>query len=154
LVADPGQWDQRDAIVGMLPLADEQKAAFPDMDPHSLDAMEAQLAGPDGNPVLRWSLLERGRWVHGQPTLFAMLAELASFKLSDVADRISCSTLLTAAEDDPVARFATTLYDALAIERKTLIRFGGAEGAGLHCEANGRRLYHQRVYDWLDDTLA
>jgi pimeloyl-ACP methyl ester carboxylesterase len=154
LIADPGQWDQRDAIVGVLPLTDEQKEAFPDIDPHSLDEMEEQLAGPEGNPMLRWSLLDRGRWVHGKPTLFEMLAELATFNLSDVADRIACPTLLTAAEADPVARSAKTLLDALTVERKTLIEFTSAEGAGLHCEANGRRLYHQRVYDWLDETLA
>jgi hypothetical protein len=26
--------------------------------------------------------------------------------------------------------------------------------AGDHCEASGRRLFHQRAYDWLDETLA
>jgi pimeloyl-ACP methyl ester carboxylesterase len=154
LIADPGQWDQRDAIAGMLPLGDEQKRDFPDIDPHALDEMEEQLAGPDGNPMLRWSLLDRGRWVHGKPTLFETLAELAGFRISDVADRISCPTLLTAAEEDPASRSAAKLYDALTVERKTLIEFTSAEGAGQHCEANGRHLYHQRVYDWLDETLG
>lgn len=111
------------------------------------------LAGPGGNPMLRWSLLDRGRWVHDKPTLFETLAELASFRVSDVADRIACPTLLTAAEEDPASRSASRLYDALTVERKTLIEFTTAEGAGQHCEANGRRLFHQRVYDWLDETL-
>jgi pimeloyl-ACP methyl ester carboxylesterase len=154
LIADPGQWDQRDAIAGMLPLGDEQKRDFPDIDPHALDEMEAQLAGPAGNPMLRWSLLDRGRWVHGKPTLFETLAELAGFRISDVADRIACPTLLTAAEEDPASKSAAKLYDALTVERKTLIEFTSAEGAGQHCEANGRHLYHQRVYDWLDETLG
>ena len=102
----------------------------------------------------RGSLLDRGRWVHDKQTLFEVLAELATFSLSDVADRIACPALLTEAEADPIAGSAATLYDALTVERKTLIKFASAEGAGRHCEANGRRLYHQRIYDWLDDTLA
>jgi alpha-beta hydrolase superfamily lysophospholipase len=104
--------------------------------------------------MLRWSLLQRGRWVHGKPTLFETLAELARFRLSDVADRIACPTLLTQAEDDPISKFAAKLYDALTVERKTLTKFTEAEGAGNHCEANGRRCFHQHAYDWLDETLA
>jgi len=41
-----------------------------------------------------------------------------------------------------------------AAEHEALVPFTVAEGAGGHCEGAGRRLYHQRVYDWLDATLA
>ena len=71
-----------------------------------------------------------------------------------MADRISCPTLLTQAENDRLAAAAPKLYDALAVERKQLIKFTEAEGAGDHCEASGRRLFHQRAYDWLDETLV
>src|SRR5947209_10681378 len=154
LIADPGQWDLRDALVPMLPLSDEQKIDFPDIDPHALDEMEEWLSGPEGDPLLRWSLLRRGKWVHGKPTLFETLAELCRFRISDVADRISCPTLLTQAENDRLAAAAPKLYDALTVERKQLIKFTEAEGAGDHCEASGRRLFHQRAYDWLDETLV
>jgi len=154
LIADPGQWDQRDAIAPILPLADEQKEDFPDIDPHALDEMEEWLVGPKGDPMLRWALLQRGKWVHAKPTLFETLADLARFRLSDVADRIGCPTLLTQAENDPISAAALKLHDALTVERKTLIKFTAAEGAGDHCEASGRRLFHQRAYDWLDETLA
>ena len=70
-----------------------------------------------------------------------------------MADRIACPTLLTQADKDPISAAAPKLYAALTVERKTLIEFTDAEGAGDHCEASGRRLYHQRVYDWLDETL-
>jgi pimeloyl-ACP methyl ester carboxylesterase len=155
LIADPGQWDQRDGLVDRLPLSDEQKAVFPDgVDPHALDQMEASLAGPDGDPAMRWALLQRGLWVNDQPNLFALLADLSRYRLSDVADRITCPTLLTAAEGDPISAGARKLYDALTVSRKTLVSFTAAEGAGGHCEATARRLFHQRVYDWLDETLA
>ena len=46
LIADPGQGDQRDQIVPLLPLDDAQKAAFPNIDPHLLDGMAAFVEGP------------------------------------------------------------------------------------------------------------
>jgi pimeloyl-ACP methyl ester carboxylesterase len=155
LIADPGQWDQRDGIVAQLPLSDEGKATFPDgVDPHALDPMQEFLEGPDGNPSLRWSLLQRGRWVNDKPTLFDLLADLTRYRISDVAGQISCPTLLTQSEGDPIGAGAEKLLDALTVERKTLLRFTAAEGAGGHCEATARRLFHQRVYDWLDNTLG
>jgi alpha-beta hydrolase superfamily lysophospholipase len=154
LIADPGQWDQRDGLLARLPLSDEQKAAFPAIDPHVLDPMEDYLRSADADPSMRWRLLQRGLWVHGKQTLFDYLADLVRFELSPVAGQIACPTLLTQAEGDPLAAGATTLFDALTVERKALVRFGAAEGAGGHCEGTARRLYHQRVFDWLDETLA
>ena len=48
-----------------LPLTDEQKAAFPDIDPQLLDGMGVRCAGPDRRSMLRWSLIQRGFWVNG-----------------------------------------------------------------------------------------
>ena len=155
LIADPGQWDQLDAIRARLPIPDEQKANFPDgVDPHALDPMQQYLEGPDADPSLRWSLLQRGLWVNGKETLFDLLSDLARYRVSDVADRIGCPTLLTQSEADPISAGAPKLLDALTVERKVLLQFTAAEGAGGHCEATARRLFHQRVYDWLDETLA
>ncbi|HET8971274.1 MAG TPA: alpha/beta fold hydrolase, partial [Candidatus Nanopelagicales bacterium] len=154
LVADPGQWDQRPGIVTLLPLSEEQKAAFPDIDPQALDPMVQWLNSPAADPGLRWKLLQRAPAVHGRSSLLECLAELSRFEISSVAANITCPTLLTAAEGDPVAAGAQKLYDAIGSKRKTLLRFTDAEGSGGHCEGTARRLYHQRVYDWLDDTLA
>lgn len=154
LIADPGQWDQRDGFTGLLPLTDEQRATFPEgVDPHALDGLQEHLAGPGGDPMMRWLMLQRGRWVHGQPTLFAYLADLARYRLSDVAAQIACPTLVTQAEGDRIGG-AGQLFGALTVKRKALLTFTAAEGAGGHCEATARRVYHQRVYDWLDETLG
>ena len=75
------------------------------------------------------------------------------YELSPVADRISCPTLLTLAEEDPIAAFAPRLYEALEVPEKRLVRFTAAEGAADQTEASGRALYHQRVFDWLDEVL-
>ena len=65
---------------------------------------------------------------------------------------ITCPTLVTQSEGDPIAAFATRLHTELRC-RKELVTFTTAEGAGGHCETLARSLYHQRVYDWLDETL-
>lgn len=153
LVADPGQWDQRDILVPTLPLSDADKERFPDIDPSRLDPLESWLMGPKADPMLRWRLLQRGPWVHGKDTLFDYLAELCRFELSTVAANISCPTLVTMADNDPIARGAPRLLDAIPAERKTLMHFSSAEGAGGHCEGFARLLYHQRTFDWLDETL-
>jgi pimeloyl-ACP methyl ester carboxylesterase len=155
LWADPGQWDQRDVVVGRLPLSDEEKASFPEsVDPAKLAPMESYLRSDAADPMLRWRLLQRGLWVHGKETLFDYLAEMTNYELSPVAANITCATLLTAAEGDPIASGAPKLLDAVAAKRKALISFTEADGAGGHCEGTARRLFHQRCYDWLDDTLA
>lgn len=152
LVADPGQWNQRDAVIPALPLSDEEKQRFPDIDPESLRPMEEWLRGPEADPMLRWRLLRRGLWVNGVDNLFEYFASMLDYELSPVAGQISCPTLLTAPEGDPIAAGAPKLYEAIDVP-KTLIRFTAAEGAGGHCEGAARLLYHQRVFDWLDEVL-
>ncbi len=154
LVADPGQWDQRHGVVPVLPLSDADKAAFPDIDPSALDELAASLDAPDADPMTVWKLRDRGMLVHGKETVFETFAEMVRFTVSDVAADIACPTLLTMNDGDPTSAGAQLLFDALTVERKALVAFTVAEGAGGHCEGAGRRLYHQRVYDWLDQTLA
>ena len=55
--------------------------------------------------------------------------------------------------DDPLSWNAELIYDRLT-SQKELVRFYDAEGAGDHCEAKARPLFHQRAFDWLDETLA
>jgi len=153
LIADPGQWDQRETIVPALPLSEEDKARFPDIDPALLDPMDAWLRGPEVDPMLRWRLIERGPWVHGVDSLFDYLSGMVEYALSPVAGDIRCPALLTAAEGDPVAAGATALAAAIG-DHATVLPFTAAEGSGGHCEGTARTLYEQRVFDWLDETLA
>jgi hypothetical protein len=101
---------------------------------------------------LRWSVVQRAFWVHGIESLADYLRTAKDYELSSFVERISCPTLVTKAENDPVSRFAERLYDALTCPKKLLL-FTEAEGAGDHCEAMARSLFHQRSFDWLDETL-
>jgi pimeloyl-ACP methyl ester carboxylesterase len=152
LIADPGQWDQREGLKA-LPLPPGTLDAFPNVDPAVFSPFEAYLRSPKADAMMGWKILQRGFWVHGVKTLYDLAREMDRFEISSVAGNISCPTLLTTVEGDPVSSNAQTLFDALRCP-KTLIRFTLAEGSGGHCEALGRSLFHQRTFDWLDETLA
>jgi acetyl esterase/lipase len=73
--------------------------------------------------------------------------------MKDSAEAIRCPTLLTAAENDLLAKGAQTLFDALKC-KKTLVRFTAAEGAGGHCEMMNRSAVKRVALDWLDEVLT
>ena len=73
--------------------------------------------------------------------------------MKDSAEAIRCPTLLTAAENDPLAKGDQTLFDALKCKKK-LVRFTAAEGAGGHCEMMNRSAVNRVALDWLDEVLT
>jgi alpha-beta hydrolase superfamily lysophospholipase len=153
LIADPGQWDLIEAFranFARLGVPAEVAQALPDVDARKLEPVFEAIRA---NPQLNWTFVQRGLWVHDVATLMDYLRVCASFRLSDRVAAIRCPTLVTTAQNDPVAAFAERLYDALTCH-KTLIRFTAAEGAGDHCEASARSVYFQRAYDWLDGVFG
>jgi dienelactone hydrolase len=151
LIADPGQWDQSEGLKA-LPVPPEVLKDLEHADPNLFAPVERALRSAKADPMLRWRLIQRLLWVHGKNNLYDLAREIARFEISSVAQNISCPTLLTAAEGDPIGKGARTLYDALVCP-KTFVEFTLAEGSGGHCEGLSRALYHQRVFDWLDATL-
>jgi pimeloyl-ACP methyl ester carboxylesterase len=151
-IADPGQWDFLEAIKGNIArfgMPQEVVDRLPDVDPK---ALEPFFEAVDQSPRLTWTFNQRGLWVHGVDSIMDYLRITPQYSLSDRVDGIRCPTLLTWAENDPVAGFAEKLYESLTCQ-KTLLRFTNDEGAGDHCEMNARTLFHQRAFDWLDETL-
>jgi len=154
LVADPGQWDMRASVLPGLPLSEERKAVFPDIDPAELRPLQDRLDSADAPPDLRWKLLQRGPLVHQVRGLFEYLATINGYEISSVVSGITCPTLVILAENDPVADQAEILFNAIPAKTKKLQRFVAAEGAGEHTQTTSRRLFHQRMYDWLDEVLG
>lgn len=149
-IADPGQYDLLEALKARLPLPQKTLDRLPDVDPAVLQPIfDAILA----NTAQRWSFKQRALWVHGLKTLFDYVRISPQYSVAAVAGEIRCPTLVTQAENDPVAAFAERLYDALTCPKRFL-RFTEAEGAGDHCENLARSLFHQRAFDWLDEVLA
>jgi pimeloyl-ACP methyl ester carboxylesterase len=102
--------------------------------------------------ALRW-LLSNAQWVFDVTTGQQLLDEAAKYHLADVVDQITCPTLVCEAENDQFFQGQPAkLYEALQCP-KTFSRFTAAEGAGEHCHEGALTLFHQRMFDWLDETL-
>jgi hypothetical protein len=56
------------------------------------------------------------------------------------------------AEGDDISGSSSKLVEALTCQ-KQYIHFTAAEGAGDHCEAGARTLYHARSFGWLDHLM-
>jgi pimeloyl-ACP methyl ester carboxylesterase len=152
-IADPALFSMGAGFVGRMRAAGVSESVierYPDID----DATLAPLAEAiHGDRAQRWTFEQRGFWVHGVSTLGEYLKATVPFSLEGRLGAISCPTVLTAAEADPLARSADQVYEGLRCP-KTLLRFTTAEGAGDHCEMRNRALLDQRVFDWLDDILS
>jgi len=141
------------------------RAALPPEALSKLGLSAAELAGPGdlpeamfdrvvgSSPRMRWSVLQRGYWVLGVDHLKGFLAASMALTLEGRVGAITCPTLLTAAESDPLSHGAPALFDELSCP-KALLRFTAAEGAGEHCEMRNRTLAVRRMIDWLDTTLG
>jgi alpha-beta hydrolase superfamily lysophospholipase len=104
------------------------------------------------SPKMRWTIMQRGLWVHGVNSVGAFAEAAMAMTLEGRVGQIRCPTLLTAAENDPLSQGAEALLAELTCP-KALLKFAAAEGAGDHCEMANRSLATMRMLDWLDATL-
>jgi pimeloyl-ACP methyl ester carboxylesterase len=152
-IADPGLWSMTSGMrtfCEKLGLPAEAAANPADMEEPLLDKMWQAISA---DRKLRWTIVQRGFWANGAENLREFLRCIASFTLDGRAQLIRCPTLVTHAEDDPLAASAQKLFDALRCP-KALARFTSAEGAGNHCEMMNRSAVNRRVADWLHDVFG
>ena len=152
-IADPGLWSMTSglrAFCEKLGLPAEAAANPADMEQPLLDRMWQAISS---DRKLRWTIVQRGFWANGVENLREFLRCIAAFTLDGRAELIRCPTLITHAEDDPLAASAQDLFDALRCP-KALVRFSSAEGAGNHCEMMNRSAVNRRVADWLHDIFG
>ena len=93
-------------------------------------------------PTAGWAL-RRGMLVHGAATPLAYFDALKDYSNAGYAGQITCPTYVTNAEADDVSASAPKLADALRCPHQ-FRTFTTAEGAGDHCEAGARTLFHAR----------
>jgi pimeloyl-ACP methyl ester carboxylesterase len=144
-VAYDGVLSMAAAFLGALPpgLDSEQQVA-------AMDSVIAHRAQAPSS--LRWAV-SNALWVFKDGTTRELLDEVAKYDLTDVAHQISCPTLVCEAESDQFfGGQPAMLYEALKCP-KTFLTFTAAEGAGEHCHEGALTLFHQRLFDWLDDTV-
>lgn len=148
-VADPGQFSLLDIFKARLPQFMAQH--LPELRGLPGTLLRKMLYSRLHKPTAGWAL-RRGLWVHGVASLEDYLRVAAEYTLAGRVERIRCPTLVCCAEDDDLAVSARKVFDALTCEAEFLT-FRRSEGAGEHCEAGARLLFHQRAFDWLDRRL-
>jgi alpha-beta hydrolase superfamily lysophospholipase len=102
-------------------------------------------------PTAGWAL-RRGMLVHGAASPLGYIDSLRPYTLAGRAELITCPTWVCSAQDDDISRSARRLVDALTCTHD-YVAFATADGAGDHCEAAARTLYHTRSFEWLDHLL-
>jgi pimeloyl-ACP methyl ester carboxylesterase len=101
----------------------------------------------------RWAV-SNALWVFNSTTAKDFVHEVSGYDLTGIAEQITCPTLVCEAEHDQFfSGQPQMLFDALRCP-KTLMKFTAAEGAEEHCHVGALTLFHQRMFDWLDETLA
>lgn len=150
-VVDPGLIGLAEMLHQMLAgaLSADAMTRYPDL---TDDDVAPIVAFIEADREQRWSIVQRGYWVHGVSSFAGYVRAASAFTTAGRLDRITCPTLVTAAQADRLASTAEEVAAALTAP-STLVRFTEAEGAGDHCEAGNRSLYDQRVFDWLDDVV-
>jgi len=151
-VADPGLYGIREGMMARLELLDvpeRVRANFPDIPDDVLAPMQ-QFA--DSSRLLHWFLEQRGFWAHGVDSIGEYMRAINDFTLAGRLGDVHCSTLVTAAEGDPLSSSASRVIEEVAGHGE-LIDFTVAEGAGEHCEWRNRSRFEQVAFDWLDHRL-
>ena len=149
-VADPGVMRVATSWLDKFP--PDAIAFFKSADKATFDAAMAQ--GIAQMPaIVRGGLAKRCE-PYGTRSLHDILTWLADYDLAGVAGLVRCPTLVAEPEGEAFwPGQSQQLFDALTCP-KTLMRFTAAEGADLHCEPLAPGLRNQRVFDWLEETLA
>jgi len=149
-VANGGVYD---FMAGKLPLGAtrDQMREYVKSDPDGMDrSMREAMKGDTG---MRWAI-ENGMYTFGVSKPSGWYMKALDYNLEGIAGKIACPTLVIDTEEE---RFfpgaAKELYDALTCP-KTWTFFTAAEGAGDHCQVGAPLLAGQRIFDWLEETLA
>ncbi|MGO4885975.1 MAG: alpha/beta hydrolase family protein [Bryobacteraceae bacterium] len=149
-IADPGEFSLLEEFRSRVPAFVGR--AIPDGNPLVLTLLDRILRRRMRHATAGWGL-RRGMWVHGVSSPLEYVKLTAEYSLEGRTGSIRCPTLVCSAENDEIGVTARKLYDALACE-KTFVAFTAREGAGEHCEAGARAVFHRRAFDWLDGVMA
>jgi hypothetical protein len=105
------------------------------------------------DPASRWGT-ENGMYTFGASSPADFLTKALDYDITSVAGQIRCPTLIIDVENDnSFPGQARKLYELLTCP-KTWLFFTEDEGAGDHCQTGSPALAQQRIFDWLDETVA
>jgi hypothetical protein len=149
-IADPGAYDVfqpwRKAVpaelLQLLDSGDKQ-----DFDQYFNQGM--QEATPAERQMWEWRAKP-----YGLQSPFDVYTAARQYNLANVVDQITTPLLITDPEGEQFwPGQSQQLFEKLP-GTKRLVPFTADEGADRHCEPMARSLLEQRMFDWLDETLA
>jgi dienelactone hydrolase len=151
VVADPGVVDVSTSWKDHIPT---ELVALLDAEDETAFNAAMDAAFRDMSPAVQQESAWRTKPYGDQPSVYAAFKTAERYRLGDLAKNITSPIMITNPEGEQFwPGQSQQLYDALSAT-KTLVPFTNAEGAGMHCEPMARSLLEQRMYDWLDETLA
>jgi hypothetical protein len=103
-------------------------------------------------PTAGWAL-RRNLLVHDVDTVGEFFDLAPQYSLRGREELIFCPTFVCSGELDDLSAAAPRLAARLECEHQ-YVEFRAADGAGEHCHAGARHLYHERVFTWLDHVLT
>ena len=104
-------------------------------------------------PKMRQTAARRSK-PYGTATAYETFKTVEQYRLGELVNQITTPMLVTDPEGESFwPGQSKRLYDALS-GPKAYVPFTAAEGASMHIEPMARSLVAQRIFDWLDDTLA
>ncbi len=90
----------------------------------------------------------------GMDSAYDVYKALEAYTLDGIAQQIRCPMLICDPDNEQFwPGQSRRLYEALP-GPKALIRFPAEEGSDQHCEPRSPAIRNQRIFDWLDETLA
>jgi pimeloyl-ACP methyl ester carboxylesterase len=151
-VLDPAQIGLFRIMLSRLPLPEGLKRQLP-QGPLWLVKTLQVLMGRTAKQPTAGCALRRGMLTHGMATPWDYFVDAARYEQDDIIGKIACPTLVCDAESDDISAFRRTFFGMLRC-KKDYLRFTADEGAGEHCVSGNRALFHERVFDWLDQHIA
>ena len=146
-VADPGQFDLFDMAAARLP---QEMGGALQTDGQALESILDKMMEDDAR---RFFFAARMR-AFGAKTPKELVLMQREYSLKGRVQQIECPTLVCDNVTDTIAGGqGKLLYDALECP-KGYIEFTAEEGADGHCEGGAQVLFHTKVFNWLDQTLA
>lgn len=102
---------------------------------------------------MHWTI-QNAMWVYGTKHKYDLLKTISQYTLKDVARQIECPMLILVGESDHFISAGQVDELVKRLNCPFTVRvFTKEEGAEEHCQEGNHSLFHQVVFDWLDEQL-
>lgn len=153
-VSDCGPYDLRDATLARVPGPLRSAAAdLPDGDGVRARILRRAVDAVIGKPTAGWAF-RRNALVHGLTDPLQLFAIAGDYSLKGRENLIRCPVLVTATEGDDLSVPAAATFRRALPGPAEYVLFTAADGVTGHCEMNGRAVFLDRLFAWLDTVVG